>query len=118
MKKNLFRNPFLQCASALAASTAVSLGAAAVNPGGVGPAAAHEQLKNLKVPEGLEATVFASEPMVVNPADMDIDARGRVWVTEGANYRISKRMKQKWGELRPGGGRIIIIEDRNGDGAA
>jgi hypothetical protein len=27
--------------------------------------------------------VFAAEPMVVNPADLDIDARGRVWVTEG-----------------------------------
>ncbi|MCI0535472.1 MAG: dehydrogenase, partial [Verrucomicrobiales bacterium] len=120
MKKTSFRNPLFQSASILLASTAVSLGAApvSVNPGGVGPAAAQEQLKNLKTPDGLEATVFASEPMIVNAADMDVDARGRVWVTEGANYRVSKRMKQKWGELRPGGDRIIILEDKNGDGAA
>src|SRR6266508_6420638 len=100
---------------ALIAGTA--LAARAANPGGSGPAAAREQIKNLKTAEGLEVTLFASEPMVRNPADMDIDARGRVWVTEGANYRVSKRMKAKWGELRPGGDRIIILEDKNGDGA-
>lgn len=64
---------------------------------------------------GLQVQLFASEPMVVNPCDMDIDARGRVWVTEGANYRSSF---QKWGILREGGDRIVILEDKNGDGAA
>ena len=54
-----------------------------------GQAAALNQMKAMKVAPGLEATLFAAEPNVVNPADMDIDARGRVWVTEGANYRVS-----------------------------
>lgn len=80
-----------------------------------GPEAAREQLKEMKVADGLEVTLFASEPMVVNPADMDIDARGRVWITEGANYRSTF---QKWGRLRPGGDRIVILEDTNGDGVA
>src|SRR6266511_518464 len=97
---------------ALIAGTA--LAARAANPGGSGPAAAREQIKNLKTAEGLEVTLFASEPMVRNPADMDIDARGRVWVTEGANYRLF----QKWGKLQPQGDRIVILEDLNGDGAA
>ena len=79
-----------------------------------GPEAAREQLKAMKVADGLEVTLFASEPMVRNPANMDIDARGRVWVTEGANYRVW----QKWGKLRPEGDRIVILEDANGDGAA
>ena len=83
-----------------------------------GPEAAREQLKAMTPADGLDVTLFASEPMVVNPADMDVDAKGRVWVTEGANYRISKRMHQKWGELRAGGDRIIILEDTNGNGAA
>jgi tetratricopeptide (TPR) repeat protein len=52
--------------------------------------------------------------MVRNPANMDIDSRGRVWVTEGANYRLF----QKWGKLRPEGDRIVILEDTNGDGIA
>jgi len=92
----------------------LSLGAHAANPRGSGPDAAREELKSLKVPEGLEITLFASEPMVRNPADMDIDSRGRVWITEGANYRLF----QKWGKLRPEGDRIVILEDSNGDGAA
>ncbi|MBL9167102.1 MAG: HEAT repeat domain-containing protein [Verrucomicrobiales bacterium] len=86
----------------------------AANPGGSGWVAAREQVRALKTPEGLEATVFAAEPQVVNPTDMDIDARGRIWCTEGANYRIW----QKWGKLRPEGDRIVILEDTDGDGAA
>jgi putative membrane-bound dehydrogenase-like protein len=87
---------------------------AVTNPGGYGPAAAREELKNLKAADGLEVSLFASEPMVRNPANMDVDARGRVWVTEGANYRVW----QKWGKLRPEGDRIVILEDTDGDGVA
>src|SRR5688500_9268644 len=80
---------------------------------GSGPKAAREDTKKLIPGEGLEATLFASEPMLVNPCDMDIDARGRVWITEGANYR-------KWNNppLRPEGDRIVILEDTTGDGVA
>jgi putative membrane-bound dehydrogenase-like protein len=81
---------------------------------GSGPEAAREQLAKMKVADGLVVTLFATEPMVVNPANMDIDSRGRVWVTEGANYRVWN----KWGKLRPGGDRIVILDDTDGDGAA
>lgn len=81
---------------------------------GFGPEAAREELKQMSAAQGIEVTLFASEPQLVNPANMDIDARGRVWITEGANYR----MFQKWGKLRPEGDRIVILEDTNGDGAA
>ncbi len=105
-------------------STALLLGAAlvsvvhcsfAANPAGVGPEAARESLKSFTVPDGLEVSLFASEPMVRNPTDMDIDERGRVWITEGVNYRSSF---QKWGILQPEGDRIIALEDANGDGVA
>lgn len=78
-----------------------------------GPEAARQDVRKLDVAEGLEVTVFASEPMLVNPANMDIDSRGRVWITEGANYR-------KWSNppLRPEGDRIIILEDKDLDGKA
>jgi putative membrane-bound dehydrogenase-like protein len=81
---------------------------------GSGPQAAREELKKMTTAAGVEVTLFASEPQLVNPANMDIDARGRVWITEGANYR----MFQKWGKLRPEGDRIVILEDTNGDGSA
>jgi putative membrane-bound dehydrogenase-like protein len=80
-----------------------------------GPAAALEETRRMTAAAGLQVQLFASEPMLVNPCDMDIDARGRVWVTEGANYRSSF---QKWGVLRPAGDRVVILEDKNGDGAA
>ena len=68
----------------------------------------------MQVADGLEATLFGVEPNVVNPANIDVDSKGRVWVTEGANYRLF----QKWGKLRPGGDRIQVLEDTDGDGVA
>lgn len=65
----------------------------------------------LDVYEGLEATLFASEPMLTNPTNIDIDARGRVWVCDVANYRGHN------GE-RPEGDRILILEDTDKDGKA
>lgn len=80
-----------------------------------GLAAAQAAVKAMTTPSGVAASLFAAEPMVVNPADMDVDQRGRVWVTEGANYRSTF---QKWGVLRPEGDRIQILEDTDGDGIA
>src|SRR4030095_12940516 len=60
-------------------------------------------------------TLLPCEPMVRNPTDMEIDERGRVWVTEGVNYRSTF---QKWGVLQPAGDRIVILEDTNRDGVA
>jgi putative membrane-bound dehydrogenase-like protein len=80
-----------------------------------GPAAAQESLKSFKVADGLAVSLFASEPMVRNPTDMDIDERGRVWITEGVNYRSSF---QPWGILQKEGDRIVILEDTKGNGIA
>jgi putative membrane-bound dehydrogenase-like protein len=70
-------------------------------------------IKSFKLADGLECTLFASEPLLVNPCDIDVDAKGRVWVCEGANYR-------QWAKpgLRPQGDRIVILEDSDGDGRA
>jgi putative membrane-bound dehydrogenase-like protein len=71
--------------------------------------------RSLKGPEGFEFTVFATEPMVVNPTNMEVDSRGRVWVTEGLNYRFfaNKDFKRV-----PGADKIKILEDTDGDGKA
>src|SRR5436305_1889351 len=69
-----------------------------------------ESLQSLKVPEGLEVKLFATEPDLVNPTNIDIDSKGRVWVLEAANYRKFK--------TRPEGDRIVVLEDTNGDGKA
>lgn len=65
----------------------------------------------LAVAEGLEATLFAAEPLLSSPADIDVDASGRVWVCEVTNYRGKK-------DHRPEGDRILVLEDSDGDGTA
>ncbi|MFY0654103.1 MAG: PQQ-dependent sugar dehydrogenase [Cyclobacteriaceae bacterium] len=63
----------------------------------------------------LEVSLFASEPLLVNPTNIDIDAKGRVWATEGFNYRIQIHTKNP---VKEKGDRIVILEDEDGDGKA
>lgn len=77
--------------------------------------AAKESLKGFKVAEGLKVELFAAEPQIQNPTNIDIDHRGRVWAVEAVNYRTTMR---NWGLLRPEGDRVVILEDTNGDGLA
>lgn len=69
---------------------------------------------SLNVAPGLEAKLFAAEPMLTNPTNIDVDARGRVWVCEAYNYRAGINGNP----TRPEGDRILILEDTNGDGKA
>src|SRR5690242_9081022 len=72
-------------------------------------------LADLTVADGLEVTLFASEPMFSNPTNMDIDSRGRVWICEAFNYRNQYNPKNP---VRNEGDRIMILEDTDGDGVA
>ncbi len=76
-----------------------------------GQLAPDQTIQLLEVAPGLEVSVFASEPMLLKPADIDVDAMGRVWVCEGVNYR-------GWAGLRKEGDRIVILEDTQGTGKA
>ncbi len=72
-------------------------------------------LADLKVYEGLEVQLFASEPMFTNPTNIAIDERGRVWVCEAFNYRNQYNPKNP---VKQEGDRIMILEDTDGDGKA
>ncbi|MEQ1850320.1 MAG: PVC-type heme-binding CxxCH protein [Chthoniobacteraceae bacterium] len=73
--------------------------------------AAKAAMANFTTPAGLKASLFAAEPMIQNPTNIEIDHTGRVWAVENVNYR-------KWTDLRPEGDRVVILEDTNGDGLA
>src|SRR6267378_3357794 len=73
-------------------------------------------LAQFKVSDGLEISLWASEPMLVNPTCMDIDHKGRVWVCESVNYRNKLRGLKKL--VRPEGDRILVLEDTKGAGKA
>lgn len=68
-------------------------------------------LDSFVLPEGLEVTAWAASPLLFNPTNMDVDHLGRIWVTEGVNYRGKKGR-------RPEGDRIVLLEDTDGDGKA
>ena len=71
-------------------------------------------LVGIKMADGLEVKTFATEPMLMNPTDIEVDARGRVWVLEAYNYRPAVNGNP----TKKGGDRIVILEDKDGDGKA
>jgi putative heme-binding domain-containing protein len=74
-----------------------------------------QEIAAMKVPEGFQVKLFASErefPELANPVQLNFDARGRLWVSCMPTY-------PQWrpGEPRPGD-RLLIFEDTNHDGRA
>ncbi|MBK6977587.1 MAG: c-type cytochrome [Cytophagaceae bacterium] len=70
-------------------------------------------VEGIDVPDSdLQLSLFAKEPDVFNPTNMDIDHKGRVWVTEAYNYRneVNNIPYEKKGD------QILILEDTNQDG--
>ncbi|MEL6110686.1 MAG: PVC-type heme-binding CxxCH protein, partial [Planctomycetota bacterium] len=74
-----------------------------------------ESLAKFTLPEGYEASLFASEqqfPNLGNPAQMRFDNRGRLWVSTLPSYPHYKP-----GDTKPND-KLLIYEDTDGDGRA
>ncbi|MCF2506677.1 c-type cytochrome [Dyadobacter sp. CY107] len=80
--------------------------------------ASQDDSSRLYLPDDLEATLWAEAPMLYNPTNMDIDAKGRVWVTEAVNYRDFNTKPAERLSHKQKGDRIMILEDKDGDGKA
>src|ERR1700747_3551170 len=64
----------------------------------------------MKLPDGFHATLVAGEPQLVKPIAMTTDDRGRLWVVESHSY-------PNWiTDGREGHDRILIFEDKQGNG--
>lgn len=70
-----------------------------------------EELASFKIQDGFEITLFAAEPMVVNPVQMSWDADGRLWVVGSTAYPHVKPGEQA-------NDKIYVLEDTDGDGKA
>lgn len=73
-----------------------------------------ESVAKIKVPEGYQLNVFASEQMfpdMANPVQMQVDNKGRVWAACWNTY-------PKWEPLKEMNDTLMIFEDTNGDGVA
>ncbi|WP_235299415.1 PVC-type heme-binding CxxCH protein [Portibacter marinus] len=67
--------------------------------------------KAFRVPEGFEVQLFAKDPMIANPININWDTRGRAWVATSSTYP----------HIVPGrepNDKIVILEDTDGDGVA
>ncbi|MBI5772545.1 MAG: c-type cytochrome [Verrucomicrobia bacterium] len=64
--------------------------------------------REMTLPPGFKAHLFAGEPDVRNPIAFCLDDRGRVWVVEGLTY--PQRAPEGQGRDR-----ILVFEDTNGD---
>jgi putative membrane-bound dehydrogenase-like protein len=74
---------------------------------------AEDALEQLAVHEQLDVSMFAAEPIMRNPTNIDIDHLGRVWICEVINYRLfANKVERKEGD------RILILEDTDHDGKA
>ncbi len=80
-------------------------------------AKAEESARTLKAAPGLEATLWAAEPLLANPTNIDVDSRGRVWVAEGLNYRLTRGGNKRFHRIEDAD-KIKILEDTDGDGRA
>eukprot|EP00913_Durusdinium_trenchii_P023331 g21909.t1 len=67
--------------------------------------------KSFIVPEGVEVNLFASDPRIAKPIQMNFDPQGRLWIASSSVYP----------HIKPGQkevDRILVLEDKNGDGKA
>ncbi len=73
-----------------------------------------EGVDRLAVPDGFAVNLFADErmfPELVNPVQMAVDTRGRLWVATWPTY-------PKWEPLKEMDDRLLILPDENRDGIA
>jgi len=73
-----------------------------------------ESLAKMKVPEGYEMNVFASEvqfPDLANPVQLQVDAKGRLWAASWNTY-------PKWEPGKEMNDCLMIFEDTDRDGKA
>ncbi|MEO5599607.1 MAG: PVC-type heme-binding CxxCH protein [Cyclobacteriaceae bacterium] len=67
---------------------------------------AHDALGTFELEPGFKIELVASEPLIADPVDMEIDEYGRLYVVEMHGYPLDKS----------GTGKIKLLTDTNGDG--
>lgn len=70
-----------------------------------------QQAAAFNLPAGMEINLFAVDPMIAKPIQMNFDSQGRLWVVTSKIYP----------HIIPGADendRVLILEDTNGDGTA
>ncbi len=73
-----------------------------------------DALKTFQLAPGFVIEPFATEPLVEKPTSLDFDPAGRAWVVEMIGYMMDLDGKDE----KVPQGRIVVLEDTDGDGKA
>lgn len=71
-----------------------------------------ESIAAMQPEQGFEVKLVASEPFIVTPVALTFDGKGRIWALEMTSYMPDTAGR---GENIPDG-KIVILEDKDGDG--
>ncbi len=74
-------------------------------------ASVDSELAKFEVAEGFEVNLFAADPLLAKPIQINFDTEGRLWIASSVTYP----------QITPQGvpeDRIVIVEDVDGDGVA
>lgn len=69
-----------------------------------------EEFNSIEIPDGFHVSVYASDPLVRNPCAMAFDARNRLFIGQGPQYRKPSPESQT--------DRVTLLIDSNNDGVA
>lgn len=86
----------------------------AMKEGSLDYVSGEDGVEMLKAPEGFEVNLFADEsmfPELVNPVQMQVDGKGRLWAAAWKTY-------PKWEPLKEMEDRLLIFPDEDRDGVA
>jgi len=78
------------------------------------PRSPRQEMETFSMPPGFHVELVASEPLVVDPVVIDWDPDGRLWVVEMAGYMPEINPSNE--REREPTGRIVVLEDTDGDG--
>src|SRR5687768_11809302 len=70
-----------------------------------------EERKSFKVADGFEVNLFAADPKIAKPIQMNFDPTGRLWVVSSSMYP----------QVKPGEephDKVVVLEDTDADGVA
>jgi putative heme-binding domain-containing protein len=101
--------PPLVALFALVCSPALAEDPALVAP--TGPRSPADERKALKVPDGFDVQLVASEPDIQKPMQMAFDAKGRIWVTTSYHYPFAAPAGK-------GTDKLFVLSDFGPDGKA
>ncbi|WP_397569319.1 PVC-type heme-binding CxxCH protein [Schlesneria sp. T3-172] len=72
---------------------------------------AEEERKTFVLPEGFEVNLFAADPAIHKPIQMNFDPQGRLWIAASEVY-------PQIAPGQPATDKILVLEDTDGDGVS